>query len=144
KRAAANTFTPSPGRRTKPGYRPGLKTAQRRDRRQGKPTGQGQARKVAPGKDDAGTRGSEGRRPMAKQEAFLRAIAANPDDDAPRLIFADWLEENGDPERAEFIRTQCALASSNLSEKRRHTLRVRERELLEARRREWRQAFDLP
>lgn len=26
---------------------------------------------------------------------FLRAILAAPDDDAPRLIYADWLDENG-------------------------------------------------
>lgn len=38
--------------------------------------------------------------------AFLAAIRERPDDDAIRLIFADWLDENGDPERAEFIRTQ--------------------------------------
>lgn len=41
---------------------------------------------------------------------FLRAILAAPDDDAPRLIYADWLDENGKPERAEFIRVQCQLA----------------------------------
>src|SRR5262249_2503800 len=32
-----------------------------------------------------------------------------PDDDTPRLVYADWLEERGDP-RGEFIRLQCALA----------------------------------
>lgn len=37
---------------------------------------------------------------------FLAAIVANPDDDLPRLVFADWLEENGDSDRAEFIRLQ--------------------------------------
>lgn len=41
---------------------------------------------------------------------FLAAIIANPDDDAPRLIFADWLAENGQDDRAEFIRVQCKLA----------------------------------
>jgi uncharacterized protein (TIGR02996 family) len=81
---------------------------------------------------------------MTERDAFLRAIAADPDDDAPRLVFSDWLEENGDPDRAEFIRTQCQLASAKLSKKRRHALRVRERELLDARRREWCQAFGLP
>lgn len=30
-------------------------------------------------------------------------------DDVPRLIYADWLEEQGDTERAEFIRVQCEL-----------------------------------
>lgn len=37
------------------------------------------------------------------EEAFLRAIREAPDDPAPRLIFADWLEEQGDP-RCEIIR----------------------------------------
>ncbi len=41
---------------------------------------------------------------------FLRAIIAAPDDDLPRLIFADWLDEHDDGERAEFIRVQCELA----------------------------------
>jgi uncharacterized protein (TIGR02996 family) len=43
---------------------------------------------------------------MSDREAFVSAIAANPADDLPRLVFADWLDEHGDPERAEFIRTQ--------------------------------------
>jgi uncharacterized protein (TIGR02996 family) len=41
---------------------------------------------------------------------LLRACKAAPDDDAPRLVLADWLEEHGDPERAEFIRLQCTPA----------------------------------
>lgn len=46
---------------------------------------------------------------MANEEHFVAAIRANQEDDVPRLIYADWLEEQGDP-RAEFIRLQCALA----------------------------------
>ncbi|MDB5308057.1 MAG: hypothetical protein JWO38_2259 [Gemmataceae bacterium] len=46
---------------------------------------------------------------LAEHEAFLRAIFAAPDEDTPRLVFADFLEENGAPERAEFIRVQCEL-----------------------------------
>jgi uncharacterized protein (TIGR02996 family) len=42
-------------------------------------------------------------------EPFLAAINANLDDDTPRLVFADWLQENGDEDRAELIRIQCAL-----------------------------------
>jgi uncharacterized protein (TIGR02996 family) len=41
---------------------------------------------------------------------LLRTIAENPGDDRPRLIMADWLEENGEPEHAELIRVQCELA----------------------------------
>jgi uncharacterized protein (TIGR02996 family) len=47
---------------------------------------------------------------MTDPDPFLRAIVEDPDDDAVRLIYADWLEENGQPERAEFIRIQCTLA----------------------------------
>ena len=46
---------------------------------------------------------------MRQDEAFLADIVEHPDDDAPRLVYADWLEDHGDPERAEFIRTQCEL-----------------------------------
>jgi uncharacterized protein (TIGR02996 family) len=43
---------------------------------------------------------------MTSDEAFLADIIAHPDDDAPRLVYADWLEENGQPDRAGFIRAQ--------------------------------------
>jgi uncharacterized protein (TIGR02996 family) len=46
---------------------------------------------------------------MTPDEAFLQAVVESPDDDAPRLVYADWLEERGDP-RGEFIRVQCRLA----------------------------------
>lgn len=47
---------------------------------------------------------------MTDREALLAAILANPAEDTPRLVFADWLEENSQPERAEFIRVQVELA----------------------------------
>jgi uncharacterized protein (TIGR02996 family) len=50
---------------------------------------------------------------LSQEQAFLADICAHSDDDAPRLIFADWLTERdrpGDAERAELIRVQCALA----------------------------------
>jgi uncharacterized protein (TIGR02996 family) len=48
---------------------------------------------------------------MTQDEAFLQAIREAPDDDAPRLVYADWLDENGQPERADFIRYQIELTS---------------------------------
>src|SRR5207253_2059718 len=45
-----------------------------------------------------------------QQQALIRAVVENPDDDLPRLVYADWLEEHGDPDRAEYIRLQCRLA----------------------------------
>jgi uncharacterized protein (TIGR02996 family) len=44
---------------------------------------------------------------MGDDDAFLRAIADAPDDDAPRLVYADWLDEHGQPDRAEFVRLLC-------------------------------------
>lgn len=44
----------------------------------------------------------------ADQQAFIRAICENPFDDAPRLVFADWLDENGWPARAKMVREQIA------------------------------------
>src|SRR3954452_24118243 len=48
--------------------------------------------------------------PPPGHEPFLRAICQAPDDDAPRLVFADWLDETGDPDRAEFIRLHIRVA----------------------------------
>src|SRR5262245_10482866 len=44
-----------------------------------------------------------------EEQAFVQAVLETPDDEGIRLIFADWLEERGDP-YGEFIRTQCELA----------------------------------
>jgi uncharacterized protein (TIGR02996 family) len=41
--------------------------------------------------------------------AFLHASKEQPEEDLPRLALADWLDERGDAERAEFIRLQCRL-----------------------------------
>ena len=40
------------------------------------------------------------------EAALLRAICDAPHEDAPRLVYADWLTERGDP-RGEFIAAQC-------------------------------------
>jgi uncharacterized protein (TIGR02996 family) len=45
---------------------------------------------------------------MSDPTHFLAAIQAAPDADAPRLVYADWLEERGEP-YGEFIRVQCRL-----------------------------------
>jgi len=43
--------------------------------------------------------------PGTEEAALLHAVCLHPEDDTPRLIYADWLEERGDP-RSEFIRVQ--------------------------------------
>jgi uncharacterized protein (TIGR02996 family) len=46
---------------------------------------------------------------MSDRDALLAAIHQAPRDDAPRLIFADWLDEHGDSDQAEFIRLQVEI-----------------------------------
>jgi uncharacterized protein (TIGR02996 family) len=55
--------------------------------------------------------------------AFIATICAYPDDDTPRLIFADWLEERDQPEFAMFIRDQIAEANLDFLDERRGELR---------------------
>jgi uncharacterized protein (TIGR02996 family) len=62
--------------------------------------------------------------------AFLRAIIEQPDDDLPRLVYADYLDERGDCARAEFIRVQCELAKPSGDPSGHDALAEREQELL--------------
>jgi uncharacterized protein (TIGR02996 family) len=43
-------------------------------------------------------------------DALLDAIWASPGDDTPRLVYADWLQEHGYEQYAEFIRLSVRLA----------------------------------
>jgi uncharacterized protein (TIGR02996 family) len=63
---------------------------------------------------------------MTQDDAFLQAIIENPDDDTPRLVYADWLEEHGDPDRAEFIRVQIEMGRGVADPETGHRLRQRE------------------
>ncbi len=90
------------------------------------------------------------------RESFLADIVEHPGDDAPRLIYADWLEDHGDPQRAEFIRVQVELeplrshghGSNNPAGAYCHVcfraaqLERREAELLDANAHDW--LFELP
>jgi uncharacterized protein (TIGR02996 family) len=74
------------------------------------------------------------------QCSFFDAIRAAPDDDSPRLVYADWLEEQGHPvclARAEFIRVQARLAHLWVDDPQRTELEEREADLLAAYEKEW-------
>lgn len=75
---------------------------------------------------------------IREDEGFMRAIAEAPEEDVPRLIYADWLEERGKADRAAFIRVQCALARCE-DEEERDRLGAIERRLLlrHQHRRDW-------
>jgi uncharacterized protein (TIGR02996 family) len=74
---------------------------------------------------------------MNQQEALVTAIRADPNDDALRLVYADWLDEHGQAERAELIRVQVALADPPEDRDEYRALRAREAALLEGHGEEW-------
>ncbi|MBM3980677.1 MAG: TIGR02996 domain-containing protein [Planctomycetes bacterium] len=47
---------------------------------------------------------------MSDRDALIAAICAQPDEDTPRLAFADWCDEYDEPARAAFVRAQVELA----------------------------------
>jgi uncharacterized protein (TIGR02996 family) len=70
-------------------------------------------------------------------EGFLEHIVSNIDDDTPRLVYADWLSENGREERAEFIRVQVERSRLPAWDAARVRLRLREEELLKLHGEKW-------
>ncbi len=50
---------------------------------------------------------------MSDEAAFLEALKANPADDTTRLVYADWLDERNEPEKAEYLRLVAKLASTS-------------------------------
>jgi uncharacterized protein (TIGR02996 family) len=78
---------------------------------------------------------------MSDRDALLAAIIADPDEDTPRLVFADWLQENGDADRGEFIRVEIELArtppTEEADERRRKVLFGRRAALLKRHKAAW-------
>src|SRR5436309_12537299 len=73
---------------------------------------------------------------MSPDDAFLQAVLERPDDDGPRLMYADWLAERGDV-RGEFIHLQLRLARTPPDDPDRDALLARCDALLAAGRPVW-------
>jgi uncharacterized protein (TIGR02996 family) len=71
------------------------------------------------------------------EQPFLDAIFERYTDDRPRLVYADFLDDAGEPERAELIRVQLALARLDEDDPRRTQLNDRKVELLAHNRAAW-------
>lgn len=52
---------------------------------------------------------------MTDRRSFIEAIRAAPEDDAPRLVYADWLDEHDDSRWATFIRSHVANPDERLA-----------------------------
>ena len=77
---------------------------------------------------------------MDEREALIAEIRANPEDDAPRLVAADWFEEQGTPAdtaRADFIRAQVERARLAPNDPAQSELQATELRLLKQYQREW-------
>src|SRR5215470_6533504 len=74
---------------------------------------------------------------MEHDNAFVLAILEHPEDDTPRLVFADWLDEHDQPERAEFIRLQVRLTAMPEWNDEHRRIMERESELLRVHRAAW-------
>jgi uncharacterized protein (TIGR02996 family) len=62
-------------------------------------------------------------------EDLLRAVVARPEDDAPRLVYADYLQQHGDPQ-GELIAVQCRLAGLATDDANRGELELRAKALI--------------
>ena len=74
---------------------------------------------------------------MYSDRPFLEAIREEPDDDLHRLAWADWLEEQGDDDRATFLRAQLAAARLDETDLALDALEDRADDLLAAHENEW-------
>jgi uncharacterized protein (TIGR02996 family) len=74
---------------------------------------------------------------MSTEPGLIEAIRQQPADNALRLVFADWLEEHGRTERAEFIRLQVALADPPDDWAEYRALRAREAALVKQHGQKW-------
>lgn len=70
------------------------------------------------------------------EQPFLDEIRANPNDDAARQVYADWLEERGDV-RGEYLRLECQLSNSLHYNDEIHEVTITMRRLIEGIDRKW-------
>ena len=84
---------------------------------------------------------------MDPHEPFLKAILAARHDNLPRLVYADWLEESGEPgntARAHFIRTQIHLETADPRSDLYHEMKALEARILDWYLDDWRHELPEP
>jgi uncharacterized protein (TIGR02996 family) len=73
---------------------------------------------------------------MKTDDGFLKELLANPGDRTTRLVYADWLDEQGDL-RGEFLRLELRLTNLPADHEERETIENRLRQLREGIDRDW-------
>src|SRR6187401_142432 len=82
---------------------------------------------------------------MTDEDAFIRTILADPGNAAPRLVYADWLEERNDSDsacRAEYLRIECELDGLPSGDRKRRRLQRRLLQLRESVGNDWWRQLD--
>jgi uncharacterized protein (TIGR02996 family) len=78
------------------------------------------------------------RSPSADELALLSALARTPDDEGARLVYGDWLAENGEAQLAELVLVQTELEKPGpLTDERRKRLTARQDELVPIAQERW-------
>jgi uncharacterized protein (TIGR02996 family) len=80
---------------------------------------------------------------MDEENGFIQAILADPENEALRLIYADWLEERGDP-RGDFLRLDCALRRMSKDEEDYAATEARWREMRAVFQPDWLKVLERP
>ena len=77
---------------------------------------------------------------------LLESCKKQPEEDTPRLILADWLDDHGEPQRGELVRLQCTLGDHHFHDITwpNHDAAEREEDLLAEHGRSWLGAWDRP
>jgi uncharacterized protein (TIGR02996 family) len=78
---------------------------------------------------------------MSDEQTLIAYCRQHPDDDQARLVYADWVEEHGDAEKAEFIRVQVAQSRAWEEHPDEGQLQDRAAALLETNEKRWRAAL---
>lgn len=76
---------------------------------------------------------------MGQREDLLAAIYQAPEQDEPRLVYSDWLEDHGELPRAELIRLQIQIVKLDEGDPEREPLKQKAREIERAHAGEWEQ-----
>jgi uncharacterized protein (TIGR02996 family) len=79
---------------------------------------------------------------MSNGVALLQAIQREPDDDTLRLVYADWLDDHDDPDRAELIRVQIEAERHRNGSPEYERLTDRAVELLRKRGTQWSRSYE--
>src|SRR5437870_1813976 len=74
---------------------------------------------------------------MTAMKGILGGCVEGPDDDTPRHVLADWLDDQGDADRAEFVRGQLAAARMDEDDPARQALDARLKTLQARHSRAW-------